>query len=214
LIPAAVSLKKKTEHLFRKVQISQSNLDKRENSNMKTLLKITFYTILIVFLLPATGFAIRGAFPFNKPEFKGLTYYQLSEWRWWDYQRLDREQRVYRPDAIDWNCFALEYGIKVPIIPVQSFTFAVAGLNGAKPVPLHSIPENVTYANFPSKWWEAAESLLWFNLDVVGRTPNKACYSGRNIPSAEEFEETVDALKARVTELDEILVARGEQASK
>ena len=180
---------------------------------IKDTIKAMFYMVTIPILIVATSFGIRGAFPFNKPEFKGLTYYQLAEWRYWDFERLEREQMVYRPDAVNWSCFGLEYGIKASILPVQSFTYAVAGLNGAKSDPLHSIPENVTLANFPHKWWEAAESLLWYNLDYRNRTPNKACNSGRNIPSAEEFELTIEQLKARVTEMDEILAER-EQVSK
>lgn len=180
---------------------------------IKDTIKAMFYMVTIPILLVATGFGIRGAFPFNKPEFKGLTYYQLAEWRYWDFERLEREQMVYRPDAVNWSCFGLEYGIKVPILPVQSFTYAVAGLNGVKSDPTHPIPENVTLSNFPQKWWEAAESLLWYNLDGRGRTPNKACDSSRDIPSAEEFEATIQKLKSRVAEMDAILSGK-EQASK
>ena len=180
---------------------------------IKDTIKAMFYMVTIPILLVATGFGIRGAFPFNKPEFKGLTYYQLAEWRYWDFERLEREQMVRRPDAVNWSCFGLEYGIKASILPVQSFTYAVAGLNGVKPDPTHPIPENVTLSNFPQKWWEAAESLLWYNLDLRGRTPNKACNSDRNIPSAEELEATIQQLKARVAEMDVILAGR-EQASQ
>ena len=180
---------------------------------IKDTIKAMFYMVTIPILIVATGFGIRGTFPFNKPEFKGLTYYQLAEWRYWDFERLEREQRVYRPNAVNWSCFGLEYGIKVPILPVQSFTYAVAGLNGVKSDPTHPIPENVTLSNFPQKWWEAAESLLWYNLDYDGVTPNKACNSGSNIPSAGEFADTIQQLKTRVAELDAILAGR-EQASK
>lgn len=164
--------------------------------------------VALPILIVAAGFAIRGAFPFNKPEFKGLTYYQLAEWRYWDFERLEREQMVYRPDAVNWSCFGLEYGIKASILPVQGFTYTVAGLNGVKPDPTHPIPENVTISNFPQKWWEAAESLLWYNLDLRNRTPNKACDSDRNVPSAEGFEATIQLLKTRVAEMDAILVGR------
>ena len=176
-------------------------------------IKSMFIMVITPILIVATGFGIRGAFPFNKPEFKGLTYYQLTEWRYWDFERLEREQMVYRPDAVNWSCFGLEYGIKASILPVQSFTYAIAGLRGVKPDAIHPIPENVTLSNFHKKWWEAAESLLWYNLDGRGRTPNRACDSGRNIPSAEEFEITIEQLKARVAEMDAILEGR-EQAAK
>ena len=178
-----------------------------------SIFKAIFCMVTIPILIVAAGFGIRGTFPFNKPEFKGLTYYQLAEWRYWDFERLEREQMVYRPDAVNWSCFGLEYGIKVPILPVQSLTYAVAGLNGVKPDLTHPIPENVTLSNFPQKWWEAAESLLWYNLDYDGVTPNKACNSGSNIPSAGEFADTIQQLKTRVAELDAILAGR-EQASK
>lgn len=180
---------------------------------IKDTIKAMFYMVTIPTLIVSTGFGIRGAFPFNKPEFKGLTYYQLAEWRYWDFERLEREQMVYHPNAVNWSCFGLEYGIKVPILPVQSLTYSVAGLNGVRPDLTHPIPENVTLSNFPQKWWEAAESLLWYNLDYDGVTPNKACNSGSNIPSTEEFADTIQQLKARVTELDAILAGR-EQASK
>lgn len=176
-------------------------------------IKAMFIMVITPILIVATGFGIRGAFPFNKPEFKGLTYYQLAEWRYWDFERLEREQMVYRPDAVNWSCFGLEYGIKASILPVQSFTYAIAGLRGVKPDAIHSIPENVTLSNFHKKWWEAAESLLWYNLDLRNRTPNKACNSDRDIPSAEEFETTIEQLKARVAEMDAILEGR-EQAAK
>lgn len=175
---------------------------------MKTMFKITFFAVLTAFLLPVAGFAIRGAFPFNKPEFKGLTYYQLAEWRWWDFERL----RAERGETEKTYCFEIDYGVSVPYIPVQSFGYTVAGLQGQKPDPMHGIPENVTYANFPAKWWDTAEFLLWFNLDQRGKMPDRACWSGNNVPSAEEFDETIAALQARVAELDEILSKQ--QASK
>jgi hypothetical protein len=190
-----------------------SRIHKEQMKLIKDTLKAMFVMVITPIFIAAAVFAIRGAFPFNKPEFKGLTYYQLAEWRYWDFERLEREQMVRRPDAVNWSCFGLEYGIKVPILPVQSLTYAVAGLNGVKPDLTHPIPENVTLSNFPQKWWEAAESLLWYNLDYDGVTPNKACNSGSNIPSAEEFADTIQQLKTRVAEMDAILAGR-EQASK
>lgn len=190
---------------------------------MKTLKKPykTFTILVIVILLsPYLGFAARGAFPFNKPEFKGLTYYQLLEWRWWDYQRLARMYRLQNPHTpVKWlgkerpldygysACFWTETTIKSGLFPFQSFIFALASLNGIHPSPTHSFPTEVTFLNFPAKMWEANETLIWHNLDVYGKSPNRECWSRNNIPSVDEFEETIAALRERVAELDEKMAA-------
>ena len=183
---------------------------------MKTLFKIftTFAILAVVLLSPWLGFAVRGAFPFDKPEFKGLTYYQLLEWRWWDLQRQAREFRLRSPNKpvrfwgeerpINYGysiCFWTETTIKFFYTPVHTFEYTLAGLNGVPPSPGYSIPTGVTYANFPAKMWETYETLLWYNLDTRGM--GNECASGNNIPSVEEFDETVAALKSRVAELDE-----------
>lgn len=190
---------------------------------MKKLLKIinTITILTMIVFSPWLGFAVRGAFPFNKPEFKGLTYYQLMEWRWWDYQRLVREYRLQNPHKpvmmlgkerpLDYGystCFWIETTVKyIAVFPPQSFYYALAGLNGIPPSPSHPFPTEVTYSNFPAKMWEAHETLIWLNLDVYGKTPNRECWSRNNIPSAEEFDETIAALKDRVAELDKELQA-------
>jgi hypothetical protein len=185
---------------------------------MKKLIKLL--TILMIVTLPHIGFATRSAFPMNKPEFQGLTYYQILEWRWWDYQRLAREERLKNPNKsvkmwgreqpIDYgysSCFWTETAIKSSLFPFQSFFFALAGLNSVSPSPTHSFPAEVTFSNFPAKMWEANETLIWHNLDVYGKSPNRECWSRNNIPSVEEFDETIAALKDRVAELDEKMAA-------
>jgi hypothetical protein len=183
---------------------------------MKKLFKILTILAIVTLLSPWLGFAARGAFPFNKPEFKGLTHYQLLEWRWWDYQRLAREERLKYPNKpvkmwgreqpIDYGyslCFWTEVTIKFGYGPVQSFHYALAGLNAVPPSPTHPFPTEVTYSNFPAKMWEAYETLIWHNLDIYGKNPSRECWSRNNIPSAEEFDETIAALMHRVAELDE-----------
>jgi hypothetical protein len=183
---------------------------------MKKILKIITILVIVALLSPWLGFAARGAFPMNKPEFKELNYYQLLEWRWWDYQRLAREERLKNPTKpVKWlgkerpldygysACFWTETTIKSVLFPYQSILFALAGLNGVLPSPTHSFPTEVTFSNVPAKMWEANETLIWHNLDVHGKNPDRECWSRNNIPSAEEFDETIAALKGRVAELDE-----------
>lgn len=187
---------------------------------MKTLFKTITILMIVTLLSPWLGFAMRGASPMNKPEFKGLTHYQLLEWRWWDYQRLAREERLKNPNKpvkmwgreqpIDYgysSCFWTETTIKSGLFPFQSFLFALAGLNGIPPSPAHSFPTEVTFLNFPVKMWEANETLIWHNLDVYGKSPNRECWSRNNIPSTDGFDETIAALKDRVAELDEKMAA-------
>lgn len=187
---------------------------------IKTLLKTITILMMVALLLLWFGFATRSAFPMNKPEFKRLTYYQLLEWRWWDYQRLTREYRLQNPHTpVKWlgkerpldygysACFWTETMIKSGLFPFQSFFFAFAGLNDVPPSPTHSFPTEVTFSNFPAKMWEANETLIWHNLDVYGKNPNRECWSRNNIPSAEEFDETIAALKDRVAELNEKMAA-------
>lgn len=187
---------------------------------MKTILKTITILVIVTLLSPWLGFAVRSAFPMNKSEFKGLTYYQILEWRWWDYQRLAREYRLQNPHKpvkrlgkerpLDYGysaCFWTETTIKSGYGPVQSFHYALAGLNGVPPSPTHPFPTEVTYSNFPAKMWEANETLVWHNLDRYGKTPERECWSRNNIPSAEEFDETIAALKDHVAELDEKMAA-------
>jgi hypothetical protein len=187
---------------------------------MKKLLKVLTILAIVILLSPWLGFAARGAFPFDKPEFKGLTNYQLLEWRWWDYQRLAREYRLQNPHKpVKWlgkerpldygysACFWTEVTIKFGYGPVQSFHYALAGLNSVPPSQNYPFPTDVTYSNFPAKMWEAYETLIWHNLDVYGKNPNRDCWSRNNIPSAEEFDETISALKDLVAELDEKIAA-------
>src|SRR5690606_4005352 len=68
-----------------------------QGKTMKKLFKPFTILVIVALLSPWLGFAARGAFPMNKPEFKELNYYQLLEWRWWDYQRLAREYRLQNP---------------------------------------------------------------------------------------------------------------------
>lgn len=183
---------------------------------VRKLFKAVFWLVILTMLFPVLYFAYRGSQPLVLPEFKGLSWYQLQEWRQLEYARVEGEYRVSNPNnppRYRGQCYATDLTIGVLLTPLQSFGYTVAGLRGVQPSPSYSsIPTDVTYSNFMDKWWITAEKLEWFFAKYSQDTfPNvRFCSINHitNMPSADEFEEVTQKLRERIAELEAINAER------
>lgn len=188
-------------------------------SNMKTILKLITALLLIPFLFPSAYFAYRASQPLTTPEFKGLTWYQLTEWRYREFARLEMELIVYHPGSVKFlakpvternnKCFYIRTAV-FALVPLQAFGFTFAGLKGARPSAAYAIPTDVTYSNFMDKWWTTAEVIEWVNAENSHTsTPLPECkINHANMPSADQYDTVMEKLKARVAELEAINAKR------
>jgi hypothetical protein len=163
------------------------------------LFKTTLLTLLVAVLTPILYFACRAAQPLPQPEFKGLSYYQFTEWR-----KIKHEESIAKYEASHPNveytgigdrmtaCYRGEVLIERTFYPFQAFTYTFAALNGAKPDPIHPLPENVTIANFLPKWWDTIAHLFCYNTvhaQNFGGSLVEFCRFQPNIPTPKEFED-------------------------
>lgn len=165
---------------------------------MTLLFKFILLALLVVVLIPPLYFAWRAAEPLPQPEFKGLTYYQFTQWR-----KMKHEESIAKYEASHPNveykgvgnrmtaCYQNEIVIERTFLPFQAFTYTLAALNGVKPDAQHALPESVTLTNFLPKWWDTITHLFWFNTvhaSNFGGSLVEYCKFHPNIPTPEEFE--------------------------
>ena len=133
------------------------------------LFKTTLLALLVAALTPILYFAWRMGRPLTQPEFKGLTYYQFTEWRALSCQ---------------------EYNVRFQKdMPCKQWRYVTADLFGtAAPAAFLFIesPEmfvSVTPTNVFPSLWSLFESLTWhINKSEVGHLQ----YFG-HVPTPEEF---------------------------
>jgi len=163
---------------------------------MTLLFKSILLVLLFAVLIPPLYFAWRAKEPLPQPEFKGLNYYQFTEWR-----KIKHEESIVQYEASHPNVEYTGIGdrmtacdsswLEFAVLSSQSFTFTLAALNGVKPDAQHALPENVNLTNFLPKWWNTAEYLLWFNTvhaSNFGGSLVEYCKFQPNVPTPEEFE--------------------------
>ncbi|CAG0955835.1 hypothetical protein ANAEL_00335 [Anaerolineales bacterium] len=166
------------------------------------LFKITLLTLLVSVLIPPLYFSWRAAEPLPQPEFKGLTYYQFTQWRKKKYEESIAKYEASHPN-VEYTgvgnrmtaCYQNEIVIERTFLPFQAFTYTLAALNGVKPDAQHALPESVTLTNFLSKWWDTITYVFWFNTvhaSNFGGSLVEYCRFQPNIPTPEEFEALKD----------------------
>ncbi len=161
------------------------------------LFKTTLFLLLVAVLIPILYFAWQMGKPLPQPEFKGLTYYQFLEWR-----KITTEDSIAKYIAFHPNFEYTGFGDPMTachsghvlgayiLLPVQSFSYALAALTGKLPDDLHPLPTDVILWNFMAKWWDTFEHLFWYNeihLNSFGSLV-EYCRIQPNIPTPEEFE--------------------------
>jgi hypothetical protein len=170
---------------------------------MKTIRKgisLLFKTVLLLLLVAVLTsilyFAWRASQPLPQPEFKGLNYYQFTQWR-----KIKYEESIARYEASHPNVEYTGIGdrmtacdsslIEYTFLPFQAFTYTFAALNGAKPDSAHALPENVTIINFLPGWWDTITYLFWYNTahaQNFGGSLVEYCKFRPDIPTPEELE--------------------------
>lgn len=153
---------------------------------------ITIFALLTV-ITPVAYFAWRMDQPLPQPEFKGLTYYQFVKWRKIAYEdRAIEYQKSHPSKKVDTGmCHRNVQFLTVTLLPLQSFGYTVAALNGAKPRASYPLPEDVTLINFVPKWWDTFEHLFWYNTIKLNGLRNdlvEYCRVKSAIPTPEEFD--------------------------
>jgi len=159
----------------------------------KTLFQIVTAAVLLVLIAPIIYFAWRMGQPLPQPEFKGLTYYQFVEWRKMAYEeRAIQYQTSHPAKKVDPGmCNRNVQILTIALLPLQSFGYTIASLNGAKPRASYPLPEDVTIVNFVPKWWDTFEYLFWYNTIRLNGLRNdlvEYCRVQSAIPTPEEFE--------------------------
>lgn len=162
------------------------------------LIKITMPPLLGAVLIPTLYFAWQMGRPLSQPEFKGLTYYQFTEWRKIKYEE-SIEKYVASHSSREYTglgnrmtaCFGGEIIFERTFYPIQAFTYTFAALTGAKPDALHPLPEDVTTLNFLPKWWDTISHLFWYNTvhrQTFGGSMVDFCRFQPSVPTPSEFE--------------------------
>ena len=133
------------------------------------LFKTTLLALLIATLTPITYFAWQMGQPMSQPEFKGLTYYQFTEWR----VILCEESNLRLQKELScepWKYFAFDlYETIVPSILLM--------------IERPEVFEYVTLSNLLPTMWSMFQSLTWhMNNSEVGSLRH------HRIPTPEEFE--------------------------
>jgi hypothetical protein len=103
---------------------------------MTLLFKSTLLALLVTVLFPPLYFAWRAAEPLPQAEFKGLSYYQFTQWR-----KMKHEESIAKYEASHPNveytgvgnrmtaCYQNEIVIERTFLPFQAFTYTLAALN-------------------------------------------------------------------------------------
>lgn len=182
---------------------------------MKAYFRIIVVLLFITNIFPFAYFTYRASQPMTMPEFKGLTWIQLMEWRYWEYARLEMEQMASHPESVKIFgkqayqrtnlCFVVDASLAAFVIPAQSIIYTAVGLRGVKPDAGHVVPTQVTYTNLTKKWWSTIEHIQWYNAKISQNTPVIYCrIHHASMPSAEQFDAALEKTKMRVAELEEI----------
>jgi len=103
---------------------------------MTLLFKSILFTLLVALLFPLLYFAWRASQPLPQPEFKGLTYYQFTQWRKLKHEESIAKYEASHPDVGYTGvgshmtaCYQNEIVIERTFLPFQAFTYTLAALN-------------------------------------------------------------------------------------
>lgn len=133
-------------------------------------------TFMVAALIPILYFAWQLHRPLSHPDFKGMSYVEYMQSRkaaeeqaissYFDSHAGFEYQGIGTPMTA---CYTTDVVIFSVVGPLQSFGYTLAAWMGQEPDPLHPLPTQVKWLNFPAKWWETFEYLFWYNEIFLGK---------------------------------------------
>ncbi len=166
---------------------------------MRKFFKALFQIITIVALLavitPIAYFAWRMGQPMDLPEFNGLTYYQVREWK-----KMATEDKIAEYENTHPNKEYTGWGSRLTAciggdVPITLFVSFRAVFTAWRSDELrlqlvdHGMPdEPVTFWNFLPSFWNSYEKLTLSNIKYSPQGPAIYCRIRPEIPTLEEFE--------------------------
>ncbi|MBN2116292.1 MAG: hypothetical protein JW730_06970 [Anaerolineales bacterium] len=162
---------------------------------LKTLFQIIALVVLLAILTPIVYFAWRMGQPMDLPEFNGLTYYQVREWKKIASEDLIAKYETSHPskEYKGWgNRLGTCIGGDIPIalfVSVRSVIMAWQSEELRLQLVDHGMPdEPVTFWNFLPSLWNTYEKLTLSDIEYSPHTAVIYCRIQPDIPTLEEFE--------------------------
>lgn len=166
--------------------------------------KTMILLIIAALLTPVAYFAYHSTQPMTLPEFHGLTYIQVIQWRTMAYADLEAKYSKEHPhaDGTPQNgyivkSFACEGELRIITFTASVFqswlyTFSswqsdqrrVEMLNANYPIP----NELVTILNFMDWWWTSYEMIILSNIQYQPEVPLPYCRIQPNIPTPAQLQ--------------------------
>ncbi len=161
----------------------------------KTLFRIISVTVLIAIITPVVYFVWRMGQPMDLPEFNGLTYYQVREWK-----KMATENKIAEYEATHPNEEYTGWGSRLTActgsdIPIALFVSMRSVVMAWRSEELRmqlidqGMPdEPVTFVNFLPSLWNTYEKLTLSDIQYSPHTAVTYCRIRPDIPTLEEFE--------------------------
>lgn len=153
-------------------------------------------TVLYVIL----WFVWRAGQPMEMAQFRGLSYYQLVQWRKMGYDELARKYQAQHPnkDVKEGLCLAAIQGVHdFPVFFLTGY-YTLSGM--WKPLQIFVdrrdrdwIPQGVTLWNFLPSWWRTFEIGVWDGAEYSPHVAGPYCRLAPNIPTPEQFKAMKEA---------------------
>ncbi len=161
----------------------------------KALFQIVTVTILLAIITPVVYFAWRMGQPMDLPEFNGLTYYQVREWK-----KMATEDKISEYEATHPNEEYTGWGSRLTActgsdIPIALFVSIRSVIMAWRSEELRlqlidqGMPdEPVTFVNFLPSLWNTYEKLTLSDIRYSPHTAVIYCRIRPDIPTLEEFD--------------------------
>ncbi|MGA7194141.1 MAG: hypothetical protein WBW94_10955 [Anaerolineales bacterium] len=166
--------------------------------------KTVILLIIATLLTPAAYFAYRSTQPMTLPEFHGLTYIQVVQWRTIAYANLEAKYAQEHPHADGTpqngylvNSFTCEGELRIitftaSVLQSWLYTFS-SWQNDQNRVEMlkanYLIPnEPVTTWNFMSWWWTSYEMIIFSNIQYQPEMSVPYCRIQPDIPTPAQLQ--------------------------
>ena len=163
---------------------------------LTTIFKILALAVLLVIITSIVYFTWRMGQPMDLPEFNGLTYYQVREWKKMATEDLiDKYEAAHPGKETKISRLFVCNGGDIPIALYVSFrTVIMAWQSEELRLQLvdHGMPDKpVTFWNFLPSFWNTYEKITLSDIKHSPRGPVVFCRIQPDIPTPEEL----DAMK-------------------
>jgi hypothetical protein len=146
--------------------------------------KLLLGTLAILVITPLALFAWRASQPMYSQEFRAMSFFHLLAERQAAYAELATKYQASHPnvDVKPGMCFGVEVFVEFAVSLPGSGFYTLAGLypdlqRYVNPLDVQRgyIPDNVTYANFLTTWWDTFELFIWQLIKHAPHGPVAYC---------------------------------------